>query len=126
MAKKKRARIFAFNEWLNDPDIPYRLDHEEILSSVHSNGYCEPTTHVPALSGRNLFITSNGKMALGKNIQRGDVVALLAGCDVPFALRPVPGRETYILGQPVLLPGVMSGEAWPGDHDETLVEIQIV
>jgi hypothetical protein len=124
--KMKKARTFALRKWINDPDINYRLDREEILSSVHSEGYCLPTIHSPALGGRNLFVTSRGKMALGKNLQLGDAIALISGCDVPFALRPVPQGKSYTLGQPVLLPGVMLGQAWPEDEDEKLEEINIV
>jgi hypothetical protein len=78
------------------------------------------------LGGWNLFVTSQGKMALGKNLQLGDAIALIAGCDVPFALRPVLQGDSYTLGQPVLLPGVMSGQAWLEDQDEKLEEIKIV
>jgi hypothetical protein len=124
--KKKQARILALCEWINDPDINYRLDHEEILSSTHSVGYCQPTIHSPALGGRNLFVTSQGEMALGKNLQLGDAIALIAGCDIPFALRPVPQGDSYTLGQPVLLAGVMSGQAWPEDQKKKLEEIKIV
>ena len=122
----KKARTFALREWIDDPDIDYRLDHEEILSSAHSKGYSQPTIHSPALGGRRLFVTSRGKMALGKNLQVGDAIALISGCDVPFALRPVPQGESYTLGQPVLIPGVMFGEAWPGDQDGKLEDIMIV
>lgn len=124
--KKKKARTFALREWINNPNINYRLDREEILSSVHSEGYSQPTIHSPALSGRKLFVTSRGNMALGKNLQLSDAIALISGCDVPFALEPVPQDESYTLGQPVLLPGVMFGQAWPEDQDEKLEEIKIV
>ncbi|KAH9217457.1 heterokaryon incompatibility protein-domain-containing protein [Leptodontidium sp. 2 PMI_412] len=124
--KKKKARTFALREWIDDPDINYRLDHEEILSSVRSECYGPPTIHSPALGGRSLFVTSQGKMALGKNLQLSDAIALISGCDVPFILRPVPQRESYTLGLPVLLPGVMLGQAWPEDQYEKLEEIKIV
>lgn len=123
---KKKARTFALREWMNDPDINYRLDREDILSSARSGGFCKPAVRSPALGGRKLLVTSQGKMALGKNPQLGDAIALLSGCDVPFALRPLPESDSYTLGQPVLLPGVMSGEAWPEDQDEKLEEIKIV
>ncbi|KAL2059892.1 hypothetical protein VTL71DRAFT_10047 [Oculimacula yallundae] len=123
---KKKARISALREWIEDPDIDYRLDHEEIVSSVRSECYHKPTVHSPALGGRSLFITTQGKMALGKNLQLGDAIALIAGCDLPFALRLVPQSDCYTLGLPVLLPEVMSGQAWPGDQDRTLEEIKIV
>jgi hypothetical protein len=58
---KKKARTFALREWINDPDINYRLDHEEILS-VHSEGYCQPTTHSPALGGRKIKMKSCKKL----------------------------------------------------------------
>lgn len=124
--QKKKARTSALREWLDDPDINYRLDHDEILSSASSEGYCHPTIHSPALGQRNLFVTSQGKMALGKNLQPDDVIALISGCDVPFALRPVPRCDTFTLGQPVLLPEAMTGELWPEDPSERLEEIKIV
>ena len=124
--KKKEARTLALCEWINDPDINYRLDYDEILSSNHSEGYCQPTIHSPALGGRNLLVTSRGEMALGKSIQPGDAVALIAGCNVPFALRTVPQSDSYTLGQPVFLPGAMFGQAWPEDQDEKLEELKIV
>ncbi|KAH7417784.1 heterokaryon incompatibility protein-domain-containing protein [Cadophora sp. MPI-SDFR-AT-0126] len=124
--KKKEARTFALREWLNNPNINYRLDREEILSSVRSEHYSQPTIHSPALGDRTLFVTSQGRMALGKNLQLNDAIALIAGCDVPFALRPVTQEKSYTLGLPVLLPGVMFGEVWPGNQDEGLEEIRIV
>lgn len=124
--KKKKARTSAFCGWINNADINYRLDREEILNSTHSDDYCQPTIHSPALGGRKLFVTSRGEMALGKNVQLGDAIALIATCDVPFALRPVSQDDSYTLGQPVLLPGVMSGQAWPEDQDEKLEEIKII
>ncbi len=93
--KKKKARTSALCEWIDEPDVNYRLTHEEILSSVHSKGYCHPTIHSPALGGRSLFVTSRDKMALGKDLLLGDAIALISGCDVPFALRPVPQRDSY-------------------------------
>lgn len=123
--ENRKARTFAFHEWLDETDINYRLDHDEILNSVRMEGYCEPAVHSPAIGGRNLFVTSRGKMALGKDVRPGDVIALISGCKVPFALRPVPQGDSYTLGQPVLLPGVMSGQAWPQD-DQKLEEIKIV
>ena len=123
---KKKARILALCEWINDPDINYRLDHKEILSSTYLEDYCQPTIYSLALGGRNLFVTSRGEMALGRNLQLGDAIALIAGCDVPFALRPVPQGDSYTLGQPVLLPRVMSGQAWSEDQDEKLEAIKIV
>lgn len=124
--KKNRARTLALREWIEDPDINYRLDNEEILSSARSESYCQPRVHSPALSGRRLVVTSQGRMALGKNIQHGDDIALISECDVPFALRPVQGKDSYTLGMPVLLPGVMQGEAWPENGIEGLEEIKIV
>lgn len=101
------------------------MDHDEILNSARSESYTQPIIHSPALGGRSLFITSQGQMALGKDLQLGDAVALIAGCDVPFALKPVPQRKSYTLGLPVLLPGVMEGQAWPAGLDEDLEEIEI-
>ena len=123
---KNMARTLALREWIDDPDIYYRLDVEEILSSARSEHYSKPTIRSPALGGRNLFVTSSGKMALGKSLEVGDAIALITECDVPFALRAVPEQDSYTLGMPVLLPGVMHGEAWPEDGTEGLKEISIV
>lgn len=126
--KDKEARISALCNWFQDSDTNYRLDETEILNSVHTDGYCDPEIHSPALSGRYLFVTTQGKMALGKTLQRGDAVALLSGCVVSYALRSAlqDHGESFTLGQPVLLPGVMFGEAWPKDKDGDLKYIRIM
>lgn len=123
--EQRKHRASKLRKWLNDCRTPYRLDQEEILHSCLSENFCSPIIHSSALSARSLFVTSQGKLALGRNIQAGDAIAILSSCDLPFALRPVPGRDCYTLGQPVLLPGVMSGEAWPEDQKTGLEDIKI-
>jgi hypothetical protein len=87
---EQKARVSAFSEWMNDPSIIYHIDSEEIFHSSSAASYSQPSIHVPALGGLNLLVTSQGRIALGKKVQAGDVIALLSSCDRPFGLRPVP------------------------------------
>jgi hypothetical protein len=65
-------------------------------------------------------------MGLGKRVQPGDAIALITTCEIPFALRPVPGTSAYTLGQPAVLEDVMMGEQWPADNETGLEAIEIV
>lgn len=123
--RNRKSRVSAFSEWMSDPSTTYRLDREEILHSSRAESFCPPTIHSPAIGGRNLFVTEQGKIAVGKNVRAGDAIVLISSCDLPYALRPVAGTDSYTLGQPVVLPGVMLGEAWPEDQAR-LEEIKIV
>lgn len=48
------------------------------------------------------------------SIKQGDVVALLAGCESPVALRRETDGNWRFIGQ-VWIEGIMEGEAWPKD-----------
>ncbi|CAM1509382.1 Fc.00g031210.m01.CDS01 [Cosmosporella sp. VM-42] len=123
---EKGIECKQLSAWLNDPGIPYRLDRDGILRSTRSESRFSPAIHSPALGGRNLFITSKGKMGLTRKVKVGDTIAVIYGCEVPYALRAVPRTNKYTLGQPVMLPGNMSGEGWPTEGKPGLRKIVIV
>ncbi|KAJ2988780.1 hypothetical protein NUW58_g3798 [Xylaria curta] len=72
------------------------------------------------------FMTlDTGHFARGLYVcKEGDVVALLAGCDFPVALRP-DGVGNYMFVAPLYVHGIMFGEAWPEDKSK-LQEIILV
>ncbi|KAJ2988266.1 hypothetical protein NUW58_g4070 [Xylaria curta] len=72
-----------------------------------------------------LMVLDTGHFARGLYVcQEGDVVALLANCDCPVALRP-DGNGNYRFVAPLYVDGIMDGEAWPEDEAE-LKEIILV
>jgi hypothetical protein len=62
--------------------------------------------------GRTLFITARGRLGVGpKYLEPTDIVCILFGGDLLYALRPIPGSgEHYFLGE-CYVHGLMSGEA---------------
>lgn len=57
------------------------------------------------------FITTKGHLGLGpKDIKQGDAIAILAGADVPFVLRPVSTEQFEVVGE-AYVDGIMDGEA---------------
>ncbi|KAI0865587.1 heterokaryon incompatibility protein-domain-containing protein [Xylaria cubensis] len=72
-----------------------------------------------------LMVLDTGHFARGfHTCKEGDIVALLAGCDFPVALRP-DGKGNYRFVAPLYVDGIMYGEAWPEDESE-LEEITLV
>jgi hypothetical protein len=67
------------------------------------------------------FITSGGYMGRGlKAVQEGDLVALIAGVDMPMIIRKE--GDLYRLKGPAYVHGIMRGEKWPEDEKD-LVDI---
>ncbi|KAI0403195.1 heterokaryon incompatibility protein-domain-containing protein [Xylaria palmicola] len=82
---------------------------------------------VPARRWANyaFMVLDTGHFARGLYVcKEGDVVALLAGCDFPAALRP-DGTGNYRFVAPLYVHGIMFGEAWPEDESK-LEEIVLV
>lgn len=74
--------------------------------------------------GRTFFITKNGWMGTsGGCLSEGDVVAIVAGVDMPVMLSPV--CEDYRLVGHCYVHEMMNGEGWPESTDE-LKSITIV
>lgn len=60
---------------------------------------------------RRFFTTENGYWGLGApGLQPGDVCVIIYGADVPFILRPIPGRHQYKLVGQCYISGAMYGE----------------
>jgi hypothetical protein len=71
--------------------------------------------------GTRLFITSEGYLGKGlKAIREGDLVALIAGVDLPMIIRKE--GDLYRLKGPAYIHGIMNGEKWPTD-DNDLIDI---
>jgi hypothetical protein len=61
---------------------------------------------------KRIFSTANGYMGSGVySLQKGDVVVLFAGANVPYLLRPIPNKEnTFSLIGEAYVHGIMGGE----------------
>lgn len=69
-----------------------------------------------ALSGGMLFLTTEGRFALGYCVvQPGDLICVFAGLGMPFIVRP-KGPSFTLVGY-AYVDGVMDGELWPKDED---------
>ncbi|KAJ8132959.1 hypothetical protein O1611_g671 [Lasiodiplodia mahajangana] len=87
----------------------------------------EPLNPVLCIRWANyaLMILDTGHIARGARVcKEGDVVALLAGYEVPVALRS-DGNGHYKFVAPLYVDGIMHGEAWP-ENESTLEEITLV
>ena len=74
--------------------------------------------------GRNVFVTSNGRIGLGHpTVREGDEVWLLAGSIMPAILRPRDNGNFEFLGE-TYVDGTMYGEAWPHSEDQ-LVDLTL-
>jgi hypothetical protein len=74
--------------------------------------------------GRVPFITAKGNLGLGpKGLQKKDIVAVLAGSEVPFVLRAVSGQEYEMIGE-AYVDGIMDGEACSkGDTELKMIHL---
>ncbi|RWA05036.1 hypothetical protein EKO27_g10065 [Xylaria grammica] len=96
-----------------------------IMTLLNSGGYGGMWLELMEWSNYALMVLDTGHFARGFRVcKKGDVVALLAGCEVPVALRP-DGKGNYIFVALLYADGIMNGEAWPDDESE-LEEIKLV
>lgn len=89
-----------------------------ILYALKTLAYTEELQHAISTMAQHsvFFITGTGYMGMGPpSCCAGDVVALLAGIDVPMILRR-DGARYRVVG-PAYVAGIMKGEAWGGDID---------
>jgi hypothetical protein len=62
-------------------------------------------------SGRSPFVTEHGHLGVSSSeVRQGDIVALIAGAQVPFVLRPCRNGEYSIVSE-AYVDGIMEGEA---------------
>ena len=64
------------------------------------------------LAGRELFITTQGYIGLcSVGVEKGDLVSILLGCDMPILLRECDkSHYTRVIGE-AYVHGIMNGEA---------------
>lgn len=100
-----------------------RLEYDVILTRLTSNSGAMDLDMKFSLSCLNtrFFITSGGCMGRGsKNIQKGDLIALIAGVDVPVIIRKE--GDLYRIKGPAYVHGIMNGEKWP-EKESDLIDI---
>lgn len=69
-----------------------------------------------ALSGGMLFLTTEGRFALGYcAVEPGDLIGVFSGLGMPFIVRP-KGPSFSLVGY-AYVDGAMDGELWPEDED---------
>jgi hypothetical protein len=67
--------------------------------------------------GKTFFTSEEGWMGMAEGeIQEGDVVALIAGLEMPLVLSPV--GDHFRVAAHAYVHGIMDGEAWPKSLDE--------
>ncbi|TVY82840.1 Heterokaryon incompatibility protein 6 OR allele [Lachnellula suecica] len=68
-----------------------------------------------AVTSRQFFVTRSGYMGVGpKALQEGDMVCVIAGCNVPLLIRQ-EGDHHLLVGE-CFVWGLMDGEAWEGTN----------
>ncbi|TDZ22179.1 Heterokaryon incompatibility protein 6, OR allele [Colletotrichum orbiculare MAFF 240422] len=114
------------------PVVSDRLN--DVVGKVTKNGtpphHEFPRRAGPACARRKLFITSRGHLGLGpQQVQLGDQVAVLNGCQIPFILRAKPQvavvRDCYQLVGDSYVKSLMYGEGMGLDGVEE-EEIKLV
>jgi hypothetical protein len=67
---------------------------------------------------QSVIVLQSGHIGIGhRSCTNGDVVALIAGLDVPMVLRLVNGQRYRIIGR-AYLDDAMDGELWPEDENQ--------
>ncbi|KAI0101358.1 heterokaryon incompatibility protein-domain-containing protein [Nemania sp. FL0031] len=110
-----------------DPDI------DPGVAAMSSAAVMDYSSQIDKLRGKPLVAWANyalmvldtGHFARGLYLcKEGDVVAVLAGCEFPVALRS-DGNGQYQFVAPLYVDGIMYGEEWP-DVESELQEIVLV
>jgi hypothetical protein len=117
----KRSLNQAYDAWLlsKAPDGGISLtDKQSSAAQYFASGVSS------ASSGRRHGVASKRYICvLQKNMQPDDVIAVLEGGRVPYALRPVDGNKYGFLSE-VFVEGLMYDEAW--GSGESLGDIVLV
>jgi hypothetical protein len=104
------------------PDINPQLDPDMLLLCLAISELYGSENEIAASllrwANHALMVLDTGHFARGFHICReGDMVALLAGCTFPVALRP-DGNGNFRFVAPLYVDGIMHGEAWPKYESE--------
>lgn len=77
-------------------------------------------------SGRVVFLTTTGFIGLAPHGTRaGDLIHIILGASVPFALRPRPDNVGFELIGEAYVQGIMQGEALAMDNCTGFVDVYI-
>jgi hypothetical protein len=86
-------------------------DGKSLLQSGHGDPSKIILDFMRISSGRSPFVSEHGHLGLtSSEVRRGDIVALIAGAQVPFVLRPC-GNGEYTIVSEAYVDGIMEGEA---------------
>lgn len=76
-----------------------------------------------ACKGRRIFLIRKGYLGLAPStMDKGDVVALLAGGNTPYIVRPVKKDKYKLVGE-CYVHGIMHGQAWKAEGNKREVFI---
>ncbi|ETS76177.1 hypothetical protein PFICI_11564 [Pestalotiopsis fici W106-1] len=106
-------------------DIKKAIDEkfQQSLSMEKSPYTQDQQPNVPtSMLKESCFVTDNGYIGCGEGPTKGDVVAILYGSEVPFALRK-QADETYRLIGEVYIEGIMEGEFMKSHRAESIIKI---
>lgn len=104
-----------FSQVMDQKDVVnVRALHDKVWDCIYAH-----------MTQRNLFITSDGRIAKGStSIQENDEVWLLHGATVPYILRPVKDRKYEFVGE-AYVHGIMQGEAFD-ESEEASTTVAII
>jgi hypothetical protein len=82
-------------------------------------------SHVSAIYGRLLFITEGKKVGISiEGVQKGDLVCLILGTNVPFILRKL--KDNYMPIGEAYCHGLMNGEGMEDLEEGKIITLSIV
>lgn len=121
-ANGDRTLSFALSMFFNpNADVVQSLQR---AGSAEASARGIPMHIISALSGGMLFLTTEGRFALGFcAVRRGDFICVFAGLEIPFIVRPEGSCFTFV-GY-AYVDGVMDGELWP-NNENNLIRWEIV
>jgi hypothetical protein len=99
---------------------------------LHSDSHIKEFHHIvwEIQRGKNFFVTEGGLMGTAEGnlkIRKGDIVALVAGMEMPLILRPAGSSgNCYQVAAHAYVHGAMDGEMWPHDKVDELEIITLV
>lgn len=96
-----------FDQSLDISNSPYRADQKPDIP--------------PVMIGNSFFITKTGYIGSGRNVKENDLIAILYGAELPFALRKQD--ESYRIIGEVYVHGIMEGEFMKSHRKESIVNI---
>ncbi len=89
-----------------------RKDEAIVLTADHVEETLLTYENLPVWRHRCMFFTKDGQIGFGsRSCRPGDIVCVLFSAQVPYILRKVPDRDSFLLVSDAYADGVMYGEA---------------